>query len=204
MPPKLNKVSNSGLLQPRLELVAKATECTMGDYRKITRSLHAKEQQDLFTTELNFDFTVAADGAGTYSSNFSNGASSSPDWASYAAIFDEYRVIALKVVYTPVLYVGGSTATQFQPIATVIDYDDGNVPATMSGMSEFSSFKEHAPLKPWSVVALAQSVSDLQFIDTASPAATFNIHALSLGNTASVNLGRLKVQYLTQFRGKGV
>jgi len=192
------------MLQPRLELVARATELTFADHKKIVKSLHANLQQDLFTTLMNFDFTLAADGSGTYSSNYSNSPSSCPDWGSFAAVWDEYRCLALRIVYTPVLYVGGSTAIQFQPITSVIDYDDGNVPATVSGMSEFSSFKEHKPLQPFSVLALAQSAADCQFIDCASPAATFNIHFLSIGNSASVNLGRIKTEYLVQFRGKGV
>lgn len=102
---------------------------------------------------------------------------SSADAASWAAVFDSYRIMGVKVKWIPL------NSQQQGVVHTVLDYDDGNAPASESAMLQYDTLKS-APANVYferefipriamaaysgSFTSYAQS-KPFQWIDVASP-----------------------------------
>lgn len=73
-----------------------------------------------------------------------------PQVSSFAALFDAYKINKIVVKFTPMITglttgTGGvsaaSTGLFDQPLSTAIDYDDSAVPATLSAVEEYQTYK---------------------------------------------------------------
>jgi len=198
---KNGRSKNKGRFALRPELRSSLLNFTEADYARVNKADLFKMQQNLVTFALHFDFAAATDAAGTYSVNLQDSPASAAGWANFVALWSEYRTLCLKVDFDPTVSVGGNTVREFAPMGSAVDYTTGTVPTTMNGLAQSESFLEFPGQRRWSRVALMQSATDSGFIPTASPASTKNIHILSLGNTINMNIGRINVILLVQFRG---
>lgn len=68
--------------------------------------------------------------------------------SSLGSLFDQYRIDAVTIHVVPTnnaLQVATPSATQFQPLYIVIDYDDGNNPTSQAYMRQYDSCIEMSP-----------------------------------------------------------
>ena len=98
----------------------------------------ARNEMYLKTMRLGFDSAVTADGSGVYAGVISNSPVQAQNWTNYAAVFEEYRVLAFKVVFEPAWTVN----ITFMPLTGVIDRSDSTALTSYSLAERFASCKK--------------------------------------------------------------
>lgn len=163
------------------------------------------QTQELFTVVLPYDVSIASDVSGNIQQTYSNDPNNSAYWSSYYQNFDQYRVLGVRLTFEPLIIVGGSTATVRAPISVVTDYDDSTSLTAYSLAETYSDHQRHYSDKRFVKVA-CESISTDSWNNaiTSAPTNGFWIKLFSSGNTASTNLGRILVEYVVQFRGRGI
>lgn len=106
------------------------------EYPRIKRNTIHTWQQSYVGPVIQGSATLEVDGVITVA------LSSFPNGASLAAVYDTYRIIAVKVVFVPVspLETGNLSA----PIYTVLDYDDSTAVA-ITGLVQYDTLKVSPP-----------------------------------------------------------
>lgn len=169
------------------------------DYHIVTRDYA------LSTVLLSGEAALTANGSGILAAVYDDNPSVlSPLWTSLAACFDSYRVLAFKVSFKPLWGTGGATITYWSPIASVIDRDDSAALASYNNAMTYATHKETPGQASFSQLSCAQSPEDMTFLNTGSPSARGWVKLYSTGNSASITVGRVMVEYLTQFRQLGI
>ncbi len=182
----------------RRELDPSCSEFPLRSFGPVQKG--AKNEDYLFTVRLAFDQAVTSDGSGAIASVISNSPVQAQNWTGYAAVFDEYRVLAMKVKFEPFWTVNCT----FAPIASVIDRSDSTA-LTGYGLAErYASHKKAMGKAQFSQTINMSSVDEAGFTITSAPAANAWVKLYSSGNTASFTFGRLNVIMLVQFRGVGI
>lgn len=158
----------------------------------------------LKTIRLGFDQAITSDGSGVIATVFSNAAAGAQNWTNYANTFEEYRVLAFRIEFDPIWVAGGSTATTFGLIASVVDRTDSTA-LTSYGLAErYQSCKKAPGNKRFHQMVTMASTEDSDFLPTTSVSANNWIKLYSSGNTASFTVGRVNGVYIIQFRGLGI
>lgn len=161
-------------------------------------------EQVMTTLRLGFDSGVTTDGSGSLATVISNSPVQAQNWLSYAATFEEHRVLAFRVEFDPYWVAGGTTAVTLAPIASVIDRTDATA-LTGYGLAErYPSHKKTPGQKRFHQLVTMSGIEESSFFPTSSPSANNWIKFYSSGNTASTTIGRLNVVLLIQFRGLGI
>lgn len=141
------------------------------------------------------------------------------DWSSFVAIFDNYRVLGVKLEITPLT--GGATldhnatlnATSMygNPLVTYTDVDDpGPTTATTNTGVHYDNFKVlpryQKSVQYIKLMSYDQSGAPSKFIDTANPVnfACHHIVIPPIDTTSTVNVISLQVtcEYYVQFMGR--
>ncbi len=160
----------------------------------------AKREDILVTLRLGYDQSCTADGSGNLATVFSDSPAGAQNWTSYAATFEQYRVLAFRVEFDPFWTVN----TTFAPIASVIDRSDATA-LTSYGLAErYGSHHKAQGKERFSQLVTMSSIDTSDFIPTSTITASAWIKMFSSGNTASASLGRYNVELLVQFRGLGI
>ncbi len=163
-------------------------------------------QQELSTVVVPYDQTVFTDGSGNLQSVFSNDPNNSTVyWPLIQANFDSYRVLGIKATYFPLEIIGGSTATVRAPIAVVTDYDDPTTLTSYTLAESYSDHSRHRPNLTFSKFA-CESATETTWNTSmnSSPTNPLYIKMFSAGGTAATQLGRVRVEYIVQLRGRGI
>jgi hypothetical protein len=161
--------------------------------------------QELQTVVLPFDVALASDGSGNIQQVFANDPTNSIYWSSYRSNFDQYRVLGIRFIFEPTIIVGGSTATVRAPISLVTDYDDATGLTAYSLAETYSDHQRHVGDR-----RIVKTSCEAAAIDgwtdsiSGSPVNQFWIKTFSSGNTASTVMGRVLLEYVVQFRGRGI
>lgn len=158
----------------------------------------------LCTVKLGQDSALTSDGSGIIATVISDVPTSAQNWSNYAAVFEEYRVLALQVQFEPLLGVGGSTQTFWAPIAHVIDRTDATA---LTGYGLAERYESHAKTpggRRFTIVSPMKFVEESSFLSTAGSTATRWIKFYSTGNSASLTVGRLDIRFLIEFNGLGI
>lgn len=180
------------------ELAPGATEFPLNQFGPTLKG--AKNEDYLFTIRLGFDSAVTTDGSGAIATVISNSPVQAQNWTGYAAVFEEYRVLAMQVKFEPFWTVNFT----FAPVASVIDRSDSTA-LTSYGLAErYASHKKAMGKAQFTQTVNMQSVDEGDFTITSSPAANSWVKLYSSGNTASMTFGRLNCTLLVQFRGVGI
>jgi len=106
-------------------------------------------QQDLFTLKAGLDVEITTDASGVYQLVQSDNPSGVANWSSFSSVWDEYRVLALRVLFKPHAMVGGASLLTLAPIITVLDYDNAAALTGYTLASQYSSQKEFGGGKGW-------------------------------------------------------
>jgi len=162
------------------------------------------KQQDLHTERMLYALNCQTlPTSGNINDVFGSNPSQCANWSKFASIYDEYRTISMKVMYRPTVIL--STTTALTPIGRVIDYDSSAALAAYTDGAQYSSYRETQGGRPWTTTALMSGVENAQFFSTSSPIALYNIKVISLVNSpTNTIIGQYLVEYMVQFRGKGI
>jgi len=181
------------------ELRADVVQCDSS----IWNSVHLMGlQQDTYTIFMDYDAVVTTDSSGNISPTYGNNPSSTSNWASIAATFDEYRVLAMQVSYKPFEFNGGNVVQA--PVTTVFDYDTSAALTGYTLAAQYSSCKEVAGRAGFSRTIYMSGVENGAFNSTGSPVNTFWVKVWSSGNTINTPMYRSFLRFIVQFRGKGI
>jgi hypothetical protein len=182
------------------ELPASTLACPKGLLEAYVE--YGRFELDSYTMLFRGEGAYATDGAGVNATVWSNNPSVASNWAGAAAVFDEYRVLALQIEFEPIKFNGQSIAQA--PIATVVDMDTSTALTGYTLATQYSSDSLHSGGTRFTCQALMSGSADSNFVSTGSTVATYWIKSYSAGNTISSTIGRVIVTYLVQLRGKGI
>ncbi len=164
----------------------------------------ARSELYLFTIELAFDQACTTDGSGNLATVISNTPVQASNWANYAAVFDEYRILSTRATFVPATFTGGASLITRCPIASVIDRSDSTALTGYTLAERYSSHKKTRGGGKFSQHWAMASVDESAFVQTSAPAANGWFKVYSSGNTASLTIGRYEVVLILQFRGLGI
>lgn len=161
-------------------------------------------EQMIYPMELNYDAAVVTDGSGVWQGVYSDLAANSPNWASFATPFEQYRVTKFVVRFEPLRVFGGSTAVTFGPVVSVLDRDDSTALTGYSVGDRYGSAKMVPGNRAFRKTMVASGINELGFLDCTSASADLWIKVYSSGNTASTTIGRVFITYFVLFKGMGL
>lgn len=203
MPSKGNRNSGKNNKYTSSELPPGATSYPEAQWKRDYAI--ATKDYALTTVLLSGEVACTANGSGVIATVIDDNPSVySPAWTSLAAAFDGYRVLGFRVTFKPLWGTGGATITYWSIISSVIDRDDSAALASYANAMSYATHKEAAGQQSFSQLSCAQSSEDLTFLSTGSPAARGWVKLYSSGNSASITVGRLMVEYMVQFRQLGL
>jgi hypothetical protein len=119
------------------------------------------EKESVHFFKIRYVNPVTSDSGGQIQAWLNDDVSGYQDWSSLAALFDSYRVYALKLQYVPDLPNDTSTVTGYKPLYVVHDVDSANVPSlTVNVAIQYENCKIYNMYRPWEhKVILAEQTS---------------------------------------------
>jgi len=164
----------------------------------------SREQNTLYTLECRSVLAFSSDVSGNITSVINNDPSGYLDWSSVAALWDEYRPLALKVSFKPNNRYS-KTVVVTVPLYVVVDRDSLGALASKNAAVQYESCNIRSLDDPWSKGVKTLGISGLtttQWITTAAPVGTFCIKTFATGCSNSTTYGDLFVTLLIQVRGR--
>lgn len=133
-----------------------------------------------------------------------NNPSGFTDWSSLSALFQEYRVLALKLTWIPLYTHWGTTTAQgwAQNIAIIYPWRDAGAtaPATATAAFSIDGSKILELQKRTSIEIRMSNTLEAQYQNTRTPGSTFALGIYGASNVASTVLGNITAEILVQFR----
>lgn len=118
--------------------------------KKWSRSNGAKNRDGRSLVKLRVVTTVSSDAGGQISSWLNDDVSGYQDWTSFAAVYDSFRVCALKLKFVPDLPNDTSTITGYKPLYVVHDVDQSNIPTlTVNDAIQYENCQIKNMYRPW-------------------------------------------------------
>lgn len=164
-----------------------------------------------YTTFLKSVGTITASAGGVLNPYYDDNASGTTDWTSFSNLFDQYRILAMKVSFIPSVSNDDSSITKWAPMYILFDPDNTGVgPSTPDTCLQYDQCKVVNMSKPFSfyhriprITSTAGSASVIHaggWRDIATPDATCGIKMYSEGLTASKLYGNIITKFYVQFR----
>jgi len=161
-----------------------------------------KQEAELFTVPFGLQVSVQSSVAGVTALVYSSSPASANDWAACQAIYDEYRVLAMKLKYFPSNRYS-KTTTVCRPAVTYVDRDDTALPTSYGQSCKKASSVIRSLEDPWTEVIRMNGQEDATFVTTATVVNAFSLKLYADGLTISTEYGMMFLEYLVQFRGRG-
>lgn len=169
----------------------------------LARYQPALNDQDTYFTVQTRQFPVDSTVGGTISIGIPfSGVSASGNWASYGAIFDQFKVEAVELRFTPSN--PNSNSVLFPPFYIANDVDSGTSPTNNADILSYGSVVQKNLQMPWRhLFTIPTTLIDrIQWYDCANPIEQPNILWTRAENTTiSQNYGQLTIRYFVKFRG---
>jgi len=144
---------------------------------------------------------VAGNFYGSYSSTLVN---SSTEWASFAARYEEFRVLSLKVHFIPLFQVNTAT-TQLGVGAIGSTRDVALTPTTVAQVAALADSQYTNLAKAWTKTVRASDIEELVYTPTNAPGGVaVTSVAVAFNNLLPVaaQMGLVTVEFLTEFKSK--
>lgn len=93
---------------------------------------------------------LVSDAGGAIADVLTNNPSATQDWPNISALFDSYKVCAIKVKFIPDKPNDTSTITSYKPFYMVHDPDDYGVPTSSNQMIQYENVKIYNLYRPFS------------------------------------------------------
>lgn len=124
--------------------------------------------------------------------------SSAQDWSSVAALFDSYRVCAVKYKFIPSRPNDTTLTTAYEPLYAAWD-SDGTGPTSINAAMQYENLKIKNLSMPWSIYQyigkIVTSGESTGYASTASPITTGEMVFLASGLNSSATYGQLIQTY---------
>jgi len=142
-------------------------------------------------------------GGGLYNTVFPIDLGTANDYASLAAVYDEYRVLGAHMKYLPVNRYNRTAAEAIGPGFVVLDHDDGTALASLALASNYESAKFVNLSDPWKSAPIRMhSIENAVFTTTATPVTRQWIKPYFEALGATKTYGNIFVTAIVQFRGR--
>lgn len=194
-------------LQGRRELAISAVA-----YMGPVRTPDVLRGQDCYTCVLTTDGALSTDAGGLIQYVFSSNPAvpgavgAATGWSQFAAVFDEFRVLAFEVEFLSIYDQLISGASNM--LSTVLDYDNATALTSYAVADNYGSQKNFSIQEYDGKVKkrkiLMSGIENSVFSNTAAPAALFWIKFFASNLVVSTQVLHVVVRYRVQFRGKGV
>jgi len=161
------------------------------------------------TVQLNRLITAAVTAGTSFGFNVNNGdpeALPITEFATWAGLYDEYRVLSIEAEYTPAFANASTNVATLgggSPWNTVVLRNSGAVPTAYAQLIENSSIKQSSINKPFKRIAKMSSTDESQLIPiNTAPSALYGISGFAIPSVASTTqtYGLILVRYMIQFR----
>lgn len=155
------------------------------------------------TVNLTLDGPITSSAGGVVSPVFSsNDVLNSPSWASFAALYNEFRVLAVGVQFIPNAENSVVPATDYAPIYEVDYRADQTALVSYSDASSFASMRSHSVNRKWMSTARMAAVEEASFLAVTSGGSTepYGLKWYGEGFTVATTYGRYREIFLVQFR----
>jgi len=185
------------------ELDPSATEFPPRLWKSVVNAAAASENRT-YTLELGSDTAITTDGSGLLQNVTTASPVNASNWSSFQAVFDEYRVLAVRLEFKPLYITGGSSASFQAPISHVIDRDSSAPLTSYTLASRYTSCRETPGQKPFKQTIFMASPEESDFVSMGTTKTLGWFLFYSSGNSLSTTVGRIKMTYIVQFRGLGI
>lgn len=147
--------------------------------------------------------------------SFDHNSNQLQDWGNFGAIYDQYRVCAIKLHWIPLLPNNVSSSTEYSPFYVVADWDSGTMNTlTTAEAIEYGNLKVKNLYRPWKIYyriprgfnteASATMVGSLGWMDVDATQAIGTIQGTIGSNpiTGSTTYGQLICTYYIAFKNQ--
>lgn len=157
--------------------------------------------------QLGLQGSVASSAGGVVSTVFACGSqvTSSNDWTSFQALWQEYRVLSMKVMFRPWNKNNQPTTSALAPVLSVTTRDNSTALSTLSDTATYDSVQIHSPSTEFDREIKMSGIDEASWTltSTTPPAASqMYIKLYSSGNVASTTLYDYLTIIIVQFRGR--
>jgi len=162
-------------------------------------------QEQLAEVLLTFNTPVSSDGLGVLTWNITSNPSTSTEWASCAALWEEYRVLKMGLVWAPNYQpFTPSTITNSQAALVYYSVRDSlaSPPSSYNTAWQIGSAKMGHTARQHQQVIGMSGYSESLFTNTSTPTQTVAIGAYAQSLTVTTQYGNIFVRWLVQFRGR--
>ncbi len=178
-------------------------------YRGPLQLPKTKSADDVWSTQLNVINAVASGGTGVINTVFDsiNQVQSSSDWASLAALWNEFRVLSMRVQLVPWNKYNLATpaTTPASPLYTVTDRNDNTALGSLSTVANYNSAEQHEPSTKVVRSLKMDGVDEAEWTSTSTGpggSARMYVKLFSSGNANSTTYYDYFNSYIVQFRGR--
>lgn len=143
--------------------------------------------------------TTSSNGVGVMAAEITFNPNTANEWASFAARYREYRVVAVEVEYVPYATVNLSTIVGAPLVVAQNKAAALGTPASYAQVYSMGKPKVKHVFKPFSFTIVADDLTDLDMGGTATPASEFSFVFYADGLSNSILYGRWFFKWLVQF-----
>lgn len=122
------------------------------------------------------------------------------DFSSWAALYREYRVLAVRYEFHPNVIGATIGAILYTPIYTVVDRLDTSSVAAYANVESNTSLSIYTLNQKWMREAKMFDISEADFVAVTADGPAYGIKCFVTGLTASTNYGRSLIRWVVQFR----
>jgi hypothetical protein len=153
---------------------------------------------------------ISSSAAGVISGNIGIGnPSGASAWAAFAALYDEFRVLAFVVEFTPYdrysAPLAVTTSVVEPALLIAIDRDSAATPTTVGQLASYESCRQVSLSDPFRMEYKMDGVREATWVTTASPSSSpargFEWIGTANSATNSYFFGNLFATWIVQFRG---
>lgn len=161
-----------------------------------------KEQVDTYIVLLKYVVNpLSSTAGGQINYVYSSSPSAAGDWSNLAAVWEEYRVLAMRLRFRPSNRYSKAT-TNCRPGYVVVDRGSSAGLGSMQAAANHESAKEVDLEDPFSIDAKMSNADEAVFIATSSPTPYIWFKMWFEGLTVSTEYGVLELDWRVQFRGR--
>ncbi len=170
-------------------------------YKGPVISAAGREQADLHSVNLMSVVDLVSSAANLIQNVYNDDPSGYSEWANFAALFHEYRVLGAEFKFYPQNRYSKST-TITRPMAIIVDRSTSAIVANYAGALNHPSAKLKSLDDPFESSWRMENAEESAFEQTLAPVAKhwFKLYADTL--SASTTYGIVTIVLLVQFRGR--
>jgi hypothetical protein len=160
-------------------------------------------QEELATTTVLYDYPLTSSAGGVVSDVFADIPNGSPDWTGFSAVYSEYRILAFKIQFIPLL-TGAAIAANLYNVLYIVWSTD----ASVTPLASYTDAVNHPVKRAGSLnqnLSLTHKMTGAEeslFVDVTSGVVDYTFKTFSTGLTPSTNYGRYLLTLVIQFRGR--